>query len=161
MCVSHSVVSDSLWLYGLQSTRILCPWNSPGKILEWVAISFSNVNFSSNSLVAKLCPTLATPQSVGWHVPLSMGFSRKEYWSGLPFSSPVKVVDQQYIKLGEQSSNIIYIDNKLLRIHKMKHIKYNVKNINVEWLGKWAFLIAQLVKNPPAIQKIPVRFLDR
>ena len=29
--VSHSVVSDSLWPHGLQSARLLCPWNSPGK----------------------------------------------------------------------------------------------------------------------------------
>ena len=26
-----SVVSDSLWLHGLQPTRLLCPWDSPGK----------------------------------------------------------------------------------------------------------------------------------
>ena len=59
------------------------------RILEWVAISFSSVNFSSSSLVAKLCLTLATPQTVACHVPLSMGFSRQEYWSGLPLPSPV------------------------------------------------------------------------
>ena len=29
-----------------------------------------------------------TPWTVGHHVPLSMGFSRQEYWSGLPFPSP-------------------------------------------------------------------------
>ena len=29
--VSHSVVSDSLGPHGLQHTRLLCPWNSPGK----------------------------------------------------------------------------------------------------------------------------------
>ena len=29
--VSHSVVSDSLWLPVLQPTRLLCPWDSPGK----------------------------------------------------------------------------------------------------------------------------------
>ena len=28
---SHSVVSDSQWSHGLQPTRILCPWNFPGK----------------------------------------------------------------------------------------------------------------------------------
>ena len=28
---SHSVVSDSLWPYGLWRTRLLCPWDSPGK----------------------------------------------------------------------------------------------------------------------------------
>ena len=31
MCVSLSVVSDSLRPHGLQPTRFLCPWNSPGK----------------------------------------------------------------------------------------------------------------------------------
>ena len=30
-CVSHSVVSDSLWPHGLSPIRLLCPWNSPGK----------------------------------------------------------------------------------------------------------------------------------
>ena len=29
--VSHSVMSDSLGPHGLQHTRLLCPWNSPGK----------------------------------------------------------------------------------------------------------------------------------
>ena len=29
--VSRSVVSDSLWPHGLDPTRLLCPWNSPGK----------------------------------------------------------------------------------------------------------------------------------
>ena len=39
-------------------------------------------------LVAKLRPTLATPWTVACQVPLSMGFSRQEYWSGLLFPSP-------------------------------------------------------------------------
>ena len=30
-CVSHSVVSDSLPAHGLYPTRLLCPWDSPGK----------------------------------------------------------------------------------------------------------------------------------
>ena len=36
-------------------------------------------------LVAKSCPTLATPWTVACKAPLSMGFSRQEYWSGFPF----------------------------------------------------------------------------
>ena len=87
--VSCSVVSDSLWPHGLQSSRLLCPRNSPGKNIGVGCISFSNANFSSNGLVAKSCPTLATPQAVACQVPLSMGFSRLEYWSGLPFPSPI------------------------------------------------------------------------
>ena len=39
-------------------------------------------------LVAKSCLTLATPQTVACQAPLSIGFSRQEYGSGLPFPSP-------------------------------------------------------------------------
>ena len=30
----------------------------------------------------------ATPWTIAYQAPLSMGFSRQEYWSGLPFPSP-------------------------------------------------------------------------
>ena len=43
---------------------------------------------ASGGLVTKLCPTLATPWTMALQVPLSMGFSRQEYCSGLPFPSP-------------------------------------------------------------------------
>ena len=39
-------------------------------------------------LVTKSCPALAIPWTVAHQAPLSMGFSRQEYWSGLPFPSP-------------------------------------------------------------------------
>ena len=35
------VVSDSQRPHGLQPTRLLHPWNFPGKVLEWGAIAFS------------------------------------------------------------------------------------------------------------------------
>ena len=38
-------------------------------------------------LVAKSCPILVTPWTVACQTPLSMGFSRQEYLSGLPFPS--------------------------------------------------------------------------
>ena len=40
------------------------------------------------SEVAQSCPTLCDPWTVAHQAPLSMGFSRQEYWSGLPFPSP-------------------------------------------------------------------------
>ena len=43
---------------------------------------------TSRSSVAKSCPTLATPWTVASQAPLSVGFSRHEYWNGLPFPSP-------------------------------------------------------------------------
>ena len=39
-------------------------------------------------LVAQSCLTLATPWIVASQAPLSMGFFRQEYWSGLPVPSP-------------------------------------------------------------------------
>ena len=55
------------------------------RILEWVAISFSNawkwkVKVKSLSRVW----FLATSWTAAYQAPLSMGFSRQEYWSGLP-----------------------------------------------------------------------------
>ena len=60
------------------------------RILEWVVISFSNalkwkVKVKSLSHVQ----LFTTPWTVAYKVPPSVGFSRQEYWSGLPFPSPV------------------------------------------------------------------------
>ena len=44
-------------------------------------------------LVTKSCLTLVTPWTVVFQAPLSMGFSRQEYWSGLPFPSPGDLPD--------------------------------------------------------------------
>ena len=83
----------------LQSYPTLCdpidgsPPGSPvpgtlqSRILEWVAISFSNawkwkVQVKSLSHVR----LLATPWTAAYQAPPSMGFSRQEYWSGVPFT---------------------------------------------------------------------------
>ena len=57
------------------------------------------MGFSLNHLslggvsVAQLCLTLATPWTVARQAPLSMGFSRQEYWSGVPFPPPGDLPD--------------------------------------------------------------------
>ena len=35
------------------------------------------------------CPTLCNPMMAARQAPLSLGFSRQEHWSGLPFPSPM------------------------------------------------------------------------
>ena len=84
----------------LQSCPALCdpidssPPGSPvpgilqARTLEWVGISFSNawkwkVKVKSLSRVR----LLATPWTAAHQAPLSMGFSRQEYWSGVPLPS--------------------------------------------------------------------------
>ena len=59
------------------------------RTLEWVAISFSNawkwkVKVKSLSRVR----FFATPWTAAYQAPPSMGFSRQEYWSGVPLPSP-------------------------------------------------------------------------
>ena len=44
---------------------------------------------AEHSEVTQLCPTLLRPPwTTAYQAPSSMGFSRQEYWSGLPFPSP-------------------------------------------------------------------------
>ena len=45
-------------------------------------------DFSCCCSVAESCLTLVTPWTAAHQAPLSMGFSRQEYWSGLPFPPP-------------------------------------------------------------------------
>ena len=85
----------------LQSCPTLCdpidgsPPGSPipgilqARTLEWFAISFSNawkwkVKVKSLSRVW----FLATPWTAAYQAPPSRGFSRQEYWSGVPLPSP-------------------------------------------------------------------------
>ena len=49
--------------------------------------------YNGGGLVTKSCPTVATLWTVACQAPLSMGFSRQEYWSGLPFPSPRDLPD--------------------------------------------------------------------
>ena len=42
----------------------------------------------SESEVAQSCPTLSDPMDGSPQAPPSMGFSRQEYWSGVPLPSP-------------------------------------------------------------------------
>ena len=46
------------------------------------------ISFGGGGLDAKSCLTLATPWTVAGKAPLSVGFSRQEYWSALSFPSP-------------------------------------------------------------------------
>ena len=84
----------------LQSCPTLCdpidssPPGSPipgilqARILEWVAISFSNA-WKWKAKVKSLSHVrlLATPWTAAYQAPPPMGFSRQEYWSGLPLPS--------------------------------------------------------------------------
>ena len=64
------------------------------RIPEWVSISFFNACMHAKSL--PLCPTLCDPWIAAHQASLSTGFSRQEYWSGLPFPFPLLCLDLSY-----------------------------------------------------------------
>ena len=87
----------------LQSCPTLCnpidssPPGSPipgilqARTLEWVAISFSNAwKWKMKVKPLSHVQPSATPWTAAYQAPPSMGFSRQEYWSGVPLLSHIK-----------------------------------------------------------------------
>ena len=134
-------------LFSVVAIPIYIPTNH---ILESPLLRF----LGGGDLVAKSCLTLATPWTLACQASLSMGLSRQEYWSGLPFPSPISY--QHFIfffffLLKAMLSIVrwylvvlIYIS---LMISDVEHISflfiYNLKNLSIlAILGHccWAFL---------------------
>ena len=58
----------------------------PGRKFK-VAVINSGAATAAKSLQS--CPTRCDPIDAAHQAPLSLGFSSQEYWSGLPFPSPM------------------------------------------------------------------------
>ena len=95
------IFHNSAWLFtaakSLQSCPSLCdpidgrppgsavPGILQARTLEWVAISFSNAGkWKVKGKLLSCVRLLATPWTAAYQAPPSMGFSRQEYWSGVP-----------------------------------------------------------------------------
>ena len=95
----------------LQSCPTLCdpiggsPPGSPipgilqARTLEWVAISFSNAWKWKVKVKSLSCVwLLGTPWTAAYQAPPSMGFSRRDYWRGVPLPSPDRTRKTPLIK---------------------------------------------------------------
>ena len=58
------------------------------RTLEWIAISFSNAWKWKVKVKSFNVQPSVTPWTAAFQAPPSMGFSRQEYWSGVPLPSP-------------------------------------------------------------------------
>ena len=93
-CWVSSVVSDSVRHHRWQPTRLPRPRDSPGKntgvgchfLLQCMKVKVKVKSLSRVRL-------LATPWTAAYQAPPSMGFSRQEYWSGVPLPSPIKDIN--------------------------------------------------------------------
>ena len=81
------------------------------RTLEWVAISFSNAWKWKVKVKSLSClRLLATPWTAAYQAPLSIGFSRQEYWSGVPLPSlsPLSILPQTAIHWDKHFESLIF-----------------------------------------------------
>ena len=84
-------MSDSVWPHRPPGSPV--PGILQARTLEWVAISFSNAWKWKAKVKSLSCIwLLATPWTAAHQAPRFMGFSRQEYWSGVPLPSPITLI---------------------------------------------------------------------
>ena len=125
----------------LQSCPTLCisnpidgsPPGSPilgilqARTLEWVAISFSNAWKWKVKVKTLSCVwLLATPRTTAHQAPPSMGFSRQEYWSGVPLSSPRQHEENE--KISYQLRDLCKTCNYLLSNRYLEYLFLKVRH---------------------------------
>ena len=150
----------------LQSCPTLCdpidssPPGSPvpgilqARILVWVAISFSNA-WRWKVKVKSLSPVRlwATPWTAAYQAPPSMGFSRQEYWSGVPSPSPMRISGlYQIISLLPLFSDSPLTPPRSFSISSHKSSPSRVKEIHwqpIHWTGlvEYAFFGQHCIVN--------------
>ena len=101
-------MSDPVRPHRRKPTRLLCPWDSPGKntgvgchfLLQCMKVKSESGEKKKKVKVKLLsrAQLLAAPWTVAYQAPPSMGFPRQEYWSGLPL--------QGYINTYQTSTDV-------------------------------------------------------
>ena len=67
------------------------------RTLKWVAVSFSNAwKWKVKVKLLSRVQLVETPWTAAYQAPPSMGFSKQEYWSGVPLPSPQKNLNTKY-----------------------------------------------------------------
>ena len=85
------------------------------RTLEWVAISFSSAwKWKRKGKSLSHVWLLATPWTAAFQAPPSMGFSRQEYWSGMPLPSPNRNNSSYYwtvvVQYAKAVGNILFLN---------------------------------------------------
>ena len=105
------------------------------RTLEWVAISFSNA--WKWKVKVRLLSHVQPSETLGtaaFQAPLSMEFSRQEYWSGVPLPSPSYVIRELQIKTTTRKNiwvepHIVWWDDTTCNISNNDHVRGNKINL--------------------------------
>ena len=80
------------------------------RTLEWVAVSFSKAwKWKVRAKSFSPVQLFATPWTAAYQALPSMGFSRQEYWSGVPLPSPKQSINVNYIQLNDDAFEFNYV----------------------------------------------------
>ena len=131
-------MSDSVRSHRRQPTRLLCPWDSPGKNTG------VRCHFPSNAwkwkVKVKLLSCvwlLATPWTAVHQASLSMGFSRQEYWSGVLLPSPNEREFEWTPGVGDGQGGLACWDSwgrkELDTTERLNWTELNRKQHNITW----------------------------
>ena len=101
------------------------------------------VIYMQSVVLVSVVQLFATPWIVAHQAPLSMEFSRQEYWSGLPFPSPLYAeyimqnvrLDEAQVEIkiaGRNINNLRYADNTTLMAESKE-----LKSLLMKVKGKW------------------------
>ena len=100
-CYVTSVMSDTVRPHRRQPTRLPVPGILQARTLESVAISFSNAwKWKVKVKLLSRVQLFSIPWTATYQAPPSMGFSKQEYWSGVPLPSLVSFRNHCLIMLG-------------------------------------------------------------
>ena len=89
-CCVASVMSDSVRPQRRQTTRLLCPWDSPGKNTGMGChFLLQCMKVKSENEVTQSCPTQRPHGLQPIRLFRPWDFSRQEHWSGVPLPSPL------------------------------------------------------------------------
>ena len=134
-------MSDFVRPHRRQPTRLPHPWDSPGKntgvgchfLLQYMKVK-------SESEVAQSCPTLSDPMDCSLPGSSVHGFSRQEYWSGVPLPSPkrehipflnqvLKSVQAQFVVVLKTLGNFLMVQWLELYISKRSQIPSLIREL--------------------------------
>ena len=97
------------------------------RTLEWVAISSSNAwKWKAKVKSLSRVRLLATPWTAAYQPPPSMGFSRQEYWSGVPLPSPfsaLPIILSIFLLILQKLTQASPVKQQSLRSIRKKYIK--------------------------------------
>ena len=139
-CWVTSVMSDSVQPHRRQPKRLPLPWDSPGKNIG--VGCHSNAGKSKVRVKSFSCVRLlSTPWTAAHQAPPSMGFSRQEYWSGVPLPSPVTWSTVHLLNVcgNWNGQTTFYLtDGKINRYNHSWKLFHNMNKVSFQSSYSWA-----------------------